>query len=65
MQGNGQDIVDGDITPNAANTDFGSLDVASRTQSYTFTIQNTGNAALTLAVRRWSKSRSRMPPTSP
>jgi hypothetical protein len=50
VQGNGQDITSGDITPDAADfTDFGALDVAAQTQSYTFTIQNTGNAALALA----------------
>lgn len=50
VQGNGQDIASGDLTPSVADfTDFGSLDVASQTQSYTFTIQNTGNAALALA----------------
>ena len=50
VQGNGQDIADGDTTPSVADsTDFGSVDVASGTQSYTFTIQNAGNEALTLS----------------
>jgi hypothetical protein len=49
LQGNSQDIADGDTTPSVDDqTDFGSVNVTSGMQSYTFTIQNTGNEALTL-----------------
>jgi subtilisin-like proprotein convertase family protein len=49
LQGNGQNILDGDTTPSTGdNTDFGSANVASGTVVRTFTIQNTGAAALNL-----------------
>ena len=45
VQGNGQDIADGDTTPSTADfTDFGSVNVASGTVSHTFTIRNTGTS---------------------
>ena len=48
--GNGVTIADGDTTPSTADhTDFGSVDVASGTVTRTFTIQNTGNAALSVS----------------
>ncbi len=50
VQGNGSSIVDGDDTPTSTDhTDFGSQSVCSGTIVRTFTIQNTGNANLTLA----------------
>jgi hypothetical protein len=50
LQGNGASIASGDTTPAASDhTDFGSVAVASGTIVRTFTIQNTGNAALTLS----------------
>ena len=50
VQGNGADIADGDGTPGLADhTDFGSVNVAAATLTRTFTIQNTGSAALTVA----------------
>ncbi len=50
LVGNSVSIVDGDATPAAADhTDFGSADVAGGTVTRTFTIQNTGAAALTLS----------------
>ncbi|NIS80999.1 MAG: choice-of-anchor D domain-containing protein, partial [Anaerolineales bacterium] len=46
--GNGQEIVDGDTTPSAVDhTDFGNVDVGS-SLTRTFTIRNTGGAALNL-----------------
>lgn len=49
VQGNGVSIVSGDTTPSAADdTEFGSVSVSSGTNANTFTIQNTGNGALTL-----------------
>jgi hypothetical protein len=46
--GNGQQIVDGDTTPSAADyTDFGNVSVGS-SLTRTFTIRNTGTAALNL-----------------
>lgn len=49
IQGNSTTIVDGDDTPSTTDhTDFGSVDVASGTVVRTFTIQNTGSAALNL-----------------
>ncbi|WP_396600568.1 choice-of-anchor D domain-containing protein [Algibacter sp. R77976] len=49
IQGNGTDISDGDTTPIIGDdTDFGNVDVAAGTNLNTFTIQNTGTAALNL-----------------
>jgi len=49
LQGNSTDIVSGDATPALADhTDFGSVSTASGTIVRTFTIQNTGTAALSL-----------------
>ncbi len=49
VSGNGNLIVDGDSTPALADhTDFGSLSVSSGSVSRTFTIANTGSAALNL-----------------
>ena len=49
ITGNGTEILDGDTTPSVAdNTDFGTLEVGT-TQSYTFTIENTGSADLALS----------------
>jgi len=49
VTGNAVTIADGDTTPNASDhTDFGSVDVTSGTVTRTFTIQNTGNAALSV-----------------
>ncbi|PKQ46519.1 choice-of-anchor D domain-containing protein [Confluentibacter flavum] len=48
IQGNGVTIVDGDSSPSLTdNTDFGTIYVGSPTTK-TFTIQNTGNASLSL-----------------
>ena len=60
-------IPDGDVSPEAADdTDFGSVDVAGGTNPNTFTITNTGTAALNLdggyAVRGDFRARPR--PTS-
>jgi hypothetical protein len=50
VQGNGVSIADGDPTPSATDhTDFGSVNVSSGTIQRTFTIQNTGAAALTVS----------------
>jgi hypothetical protein len=50
LQGNSVNITDGDSSPVAADhTDFGNAVVGSTTVIRTFTIQNTGGAALTLA----------------
>jgi hypothetical protein len=49
IQGNSVSIVDGDITPSAADyTDFGSTSVAGGSVARTFTIQNTGTSVLSL-----------------
>lgn len=49
LQGNTVNILSGDTTPSAADhTDFGTVSTASGTMVRTFTIQNTGNAALNL-----------------
>ncbi len=49
IQGNSTTIADGDATPSTTDhTDFGSADVSSGTVVRTFTIQNTGSAALNL-----------------
>lgn len=49
LQGNSTDIVSGDLTPSTADhTDFGIVSTASGTIVRTFTIQNTGTAALSL-----------------
>jgi hypothetical protein len=50
IQGNSASIVDGDSTPSGADfTDFGNADIALGTVNRTFTIQNTGAAALTIS----------------
>ena len=49
VRGNGVSIPDGDTTPSTTDfTDFGSLDVAASAVTRTFTIANTGSAALSL-----------------
>jgi len=49
IQGNGVTITDGDTVPSETDdTDFGSRSVASGSTTKTFTIQNTGTAALSL-----------------
>ena len=49
LQGNSVTITDGDATPSETDdTDFGSRSVASGSTTKTFTIQNTGTAALSL-----------------
>ena len=49
VTGNGQDIADGSATPSAGNhTDFGGALVAGGQVTRTFTIENTGTAALSL-----------------
>jgi hypothetical protein len=49
IQGNGTTIVDGDVTPDAADhTNFGNVNVSGGTVVRTFTIENTGTATLTL-----------------
>jgi len=49
IQGNSVNIVDNDATPDTGDhTDFGSTDVSGGTVVRTFTIQNTGTAALSL-----------------
>lgn len=49
IQGNAVSIVSGDTTPDTADhTDFGTVSTASGTLLRTFTIQNTGTAALSL-----------------
>lgn len=49
LQGNAVSIVSGDTTPDTADhTDFGTVSTASGTILRTFTIQNTGTAALSL-----------------
>lgn len=49
IEGNGEEIPDGDTTPRAADyTDFGSEDILEGSQAQIFTIFNTGNANLVL-----------------
>ncbi|MDO8540474.1 MAG: choice-of-anchor D domain-containing protein [Opitutaceae bacterium] len=49
--GNGSTILDGDTTPSIADdTDFGSADINGVTVTRTYTIQNTGSAALTVGT---------------
>ncbi|MEO1031012.1 MAG: choice-of-anchor D domain-containing protein [Bacteroidota bacterium] len=49
VQGNSTTIVDGDTTPDTVDdTDFGNVTTTSGTEVHTFTIQNTGTAALNL-----------------
>ncbi len=49
VTGNGVTIVDGDTTPSSADrTDFGNQSVASGAKTRTYTVQNTGTAALTV-----------------
>jgi trimeric autotransporter adhesin len=51
VQGNGVEICSGDTTPDTADhTDFGSVNVNGGTQVRTFTIQNTGHAALAVST---------------
>src|SRR5205823_3890290 len=51
VQGNGVSIASGDTTPDLADhTDFGSVNVSSGTIVRTFTIQNTGGAALSVST---------------
>jgi hypothetical protein len=55
IQGNTTTIVDGDTTPSTADyTDFGSVDANSGTTTKTFTIQNTGETALTIGTISFS-----------
>ena len=50
VKGNNVDIADGDMSPRAADhTDFGSTAVSGGTVTRTFTIENTGGAALSLS----------------
>ena len=50
VQGNSTNIVSGDTTPSTADdTDFGSVNAASGSVVRTFTIQNTGSAALNIS----------------
>lgn len=50
VQGNSTNIVSGDTTPSTADhTDFGSVNAASGSVVRTFTIQNTGTAALNIS----------------
>jgi hypothetical protein len=49
LQGNGQNIADGDNTPSITDhTDFGNADITSSTIVRTFTLQNTGSTVLNL-----------------
>jgi hypothetical protein len=51
VTGNAVSIPDGDTTPSTSDhTDFGSVAVASGTVTRTFTVQNTGNAALSVST---------------
>lgn len=51
VQGNGHEIADGDTTPTSTdNTDFGASFVGGGGVTHTFTITNTGNAALDLTA---------------
>ncbi|MCC7146294.1 MAG: choice-of-anchor D domain-containing protein [Phycisphaeraceae bacterium] len=55
VQGNATSIADGDITPSVADdTDFGNV-VLGADAAHTFTILNTGNAALTLHATEGSR----------
>ena len=50
VKGNGNEIADGDASPALSDyTDFGSADVSSGTVVRTFTIENAGDASLTLS----------------
>jgi uncharacterized delta-60 repeat protein len=50
VNGNGTSITDGDTTPSATDhSDFGDADISSGTVDRTFTIENTGTAALSLS----------------
>jgi M6 family metalloprotease-like protein len=50
VKGNGVSITDGDTTPSSAdNTEFGSVSVTGGTVDRVFTVENTGNANLTLS----------------
>ncbi|MCB0170160.1 MAG: choice-of-anchor D domain-containing protein, partial [Anaerolineae bacterium] len=47
--GNGQEVANGNVTPSTTtDTDFGSANINSETVVHTFTIENSGNSALTL-----------------
>ena len=49
LVGNGQPIVDGDMSPDPHNhTDFGALEVDGQVTTYTYQIENKGNAVLNL-----------------
>lgn len=49
--GNGVEILDGDLTPSTLDdTDFGDVDVLTETVSKTYTITNSGNAALSVTL---------------
>ena len=49
IQGNGQEIMDGDSTPDSVDdTDFGTVDVDTGAVTHTFTIANSGGAELNL-----------------
>ena len=51
VKGNSTSIASGDITPSTADhSDFGGVNVSSGTVVRTFTIQNTGNAALSIST---------------
>jgi len=51
IQGNGQDVINGDVTPNITDgTDFGSVEINSVPATHSFTIINTGNDTLTINV---------------
>jgi hypothetical protein len=50
VKGNGVNIVTGDVSPTYSDhTKFGSVNIASSSASRTFTIENTGGAALTIS----------------
>ncbi len=50
LKGNGQDIADGDTSPEVADdTDFGVVTVVGASNTNTFTIENTGSSSLTLS----------------
>ncbi len=49
IEGNGVEIVDGDLTPSTSDdTDFGTADITTETVVKTYTISNTGNADLVI-----------------
>ncbi len=55
IQGNSQNIADGDTTPTTADfTDFGSTDITLGSVTHTFTIQNTGDSNLTIGAITFS-----------